>query len=121
MTKLISGLMIATVTAIVLAAPASAKTATQIRAEALEKHEAAQQEAIYNGRRDGSLTWWERLRLTSEQRRIAKIEQEVAADGRITRSEYYDVKRAQNDAGRHITQDKHNEYVRGWWWRTFAR
>ena len=54
-TKLISGLMLATVTALVLAAPASAKTATQIRAEALDKREAAQEQAIVNGSQNGKI------------------------------------------------------------------
>jgi hypothetical protein len=45
----------------------------------------------------------------------------VLADGKITRDEYYKVKEAQNDAGRHITAEKHDNQVRGWWWRTFAR
>jgi hypothetical protein len=119
--KLFSGLLIATVTALVLAAPASAKTATQIRQEALEKREAAQEQAIVRGRSDGSLTWWERARLVREQKRIDRLEKSVLADGKITKNEYYAVKNAQNDAGRHITDDKHNEQVRGWWWRTFVR
>jgi hypothetical protein len=120
-TKLISSVMIATVAALALTAPASAKTATQIRQEALEKREAAQEEAIVKGRQDGSLTWLERYRLVREQRRIDKLEARVLADGKISKSEYYAVKGAQNDAGRHITANKHNEQVRGWWWRTFVR
>jgi lipopolysaccharide export LptBFGC system permease protein LptF len=118
---LISGLMIATMATFALAAPASAKSATQIRQEAIEKREAAQVEAISKGRHDGSLTWWEKYRLVREQRRIEKLDAQVRADGKITKSEYYDVKRAQNDARDHIGQDQHNQYVRGWWWRTFVR
>jgi hypothetical protein len=120
-TSMISALMIATVASLALAAPASAKTATQIRQEALEKREAAQQAAIVEGRRDGSLTFWEKLRLSREQKRIDRLEADALRDGKITRNEYYSIKAAQNDAGRHITQEKHNETVRGWWWRTFSR
>lgn len=119
--KSVSGLMIAVVAGLVLAGPASAKSATQIRQEAIEKREAAQADAIVEGRTNGSLTWWERARLVREQRRIAKLDAQVAADGKITKSEYLAVKAAQNDAGDHISADKHNQYVRGWWWRTFSR
>ena len=118
---IVSGLMIATIAALALAAPASAKSATQIRQEAIEKREAAQQAAIVEGRRNGSLTWWEKNRLVREQRRIDKLEGQVLADGKITKNEYYAVKRAQTDASEHITEDKHNNQVRGWWWRTFVR
>ena len=117
----LSGLVIATVAGLALAAPANAKSATQIRQDAIERREASQEQAIAKGREDGSLTWWEKYRLVREQRRIATLEAQVRADGKITRSEYYAVKAAQNDAGRHITEEKHNEYVRGWWWRTFVR
>ena len=118
---LISGLIIATVAGLAVAAPASAKTATQIRQEAIEKREARQAEAIVKGRENGSLTWWEKHRLVREQRRVQQLEAQTLSDGKITRNEYYAVKAAQNDAGTHITQDMHNEYVRGWWWRTFVR
>ena len=118
---LISGLMIATIASLALSAPASAHSATQIRQDAIEKREAAQAEAIQNGRHDGSLTWWEKYRLVREQRRIEKLDAQVLADGKISKSEYYEVKRAQNDARDHIGEDKHNQYVRGWWWRTFVR
>ena len=119
--KITSGLLIAIVTGVVLVSPASAKSATQIRQEAIEKREAAQAEAIIAGRKDGSLTWWERARLVREQRRIAKLDAQVLADGKITKGEYLAVKAAQNDARDHIKADEHNQSVRGWWWRTFSR
>ena len=119
--KAVSGLLIAVVAGAVLAGPASAKSATQIRQEAIEKREAAQAEAIISGRKDGSLTWWERARLAREQRRIAKLDAQVLADGKITKGEYLAVKAAQNDASDHIKTDEHNQFVRGWWWRTFVR
>lgn len=119
--KVVSGLLIAVVAGVVLAGPASAKSATQIRQEAIDKREAAQAEAIVEGRTNGSLTWWERARLVREQRRIAKLEAQVLADGKITKGEYLAVKAAQNDARDHIKADEHNQSVRGWWWRTFSR
>ncbi|MEQ1695617.1 MAG: hypothetical protein ABL901_07225 [Hyphomicrobiaceae bacterium] len=119
--KSVSGLLIAVVAGAVLAGPASAKSASQIRQEAIDKREAAQAEAIVEGRKNGSLTWWERARLVREQRRIGKLEAQASSDGKITKGEYRAVKAAQNDAGEHITADKHNPSVRGWWWRTFSR
>jgi hypothetical protein len=120
-TKIISTLMIATFTALAITAPASAKTATQIRQEAIEAREARQEQAIVSGRKDGSLTYWEKVQLNREQRRIAKLEAQALADGKVSRQEYLSIKAAQNDAGRHITAEKHDAQVRGWWWRTFSR
>jgi hypothetical protein len=119
--SLIAGLMIATVAGLALSAPASAKSATEIRREALEKREAAQIKAIEAGRRDGSLTWWEKVRLMREERRAERLEAQALSDGRITKSEYFAVKGALQDEARHIDADRHNDAVRGWWWRTFIR
>ncbi len=118
---LIAGLMTATVAGLALAAPASAESATEIRREALEKREAAQTAAIEAGRRDGSLTWWEKARLLREQHRVDKLEAQALSDGKITKSEYYAVKGALIDEARHVDAERHNEAVRGWWWRTFVR
>lgn len=119
--KSVSSLLIAVIASAILASPASAKSASQIRQEAIDKREAAQAEAIVEGRKNGSLTWWERSRLVREQRRIAKLQDQVNADGKVTKGEYRTLKAAQNDAGEHISADKHNPSVRGWWWRTFSR
>ena len=119
--KPMSALLIAIVAGVALSGPADAKTATQIRQDAIEKREAAQAHAIIEGRTNGSLTWWERYRLVREQRRIEKLEAQTLADGKITRSEYYAIKSSQNDARSHIRDETHNEDVRGWWWRTFVR
>ena len=120
-TPFIAGLMIATIAGVALAAPASAKSATEIRKEALERREAAQVQAIEAGRRDGSLTWWEKYRLVREQRRVQTLEAQALSDGRITKQEYVSVKHAITDQAAHIDTERHNEYVRGWWWRTFVR
>ena len=120
-TPLIAGLMIAAFAGAALTAPANAWTATEIRKEALERREAAQIEAIEAGRRDGSLTWWEKYRLVREHRRVQQLESQALSDGRITKDEYVAVKRAVADEANHIDAERHNESVRGWWWRTFVR
>jgi ABC-type glycerol-3-phosphate transport system substrate-binding protein len=117
----IAAVLLAVMAGAAFAGPAAAKSATQIRQEAIEKREAAQIDAIQAGRRDGGLTWWEKMRLQREQRRIAKLDARVMADGKITKSEYLDVKAAQNSAGAHIAHERHDSQVRGWWWRTFSR
>jgi TolA-binding protein len=119
--KMISVSVLTGIAALAMAGSASAQSATEIRLKALEKREAAQAQAIIDGRRDGSVTIWEKARLNQEQRRIDKLQADVARDGKITRDEYYKVKEAQNDAGRHIASEKHDNQVRGWWWRTFSR
>jgi hypothetical protein len=119
--KMISVSILGGIAAVALAGSASAQSATEIRLKALEKRQAVQEQSIADGRRDGSLTIWEKARLVREQKRVDKLEAEVSRDGKITRDEYYKVKDAQNDAGRHITSEKHDAQVRGWWWRTFAR
>jgi hypothetical protein len=117
----LSAAVLATFATIALVGTADAKSATQIRQEAIDAREAKQAEAIVEGRRDGSLTWWEKNRLVREQKRVQKLEAQAIADGKITKGEYLAIKGNQNDAGRHITGEKHNEAVRGWWWRTFVR
>ncbi len=118
---LLSAAMLAAVAAMTLAGPADAKSATQIRQEAIDAREGRQADAIAEGRQNGSLTWWEKNRLVREQRRVQKLEAQALSDGKITKGEYLAIKGTQNDAGRHITEEKHNQAVRGWWWRTFVR
>ena len=96
-------------------------SATEIRREALARREAAQQEAIADGRRDGGLTIWEKWRLNSEQKRIHRLEREAIADGKITKQEYVEIRSAQRAAENHIATERSNGQVRGWWWRTFSR
>lgn len=119
--KPVAGLMIALIAGSVLAGPAAAKSATEIRREAIERREADQAASIAAGRRDGGLTWWEKLRLQREQRRIDKLEAQALEDGKITKREYRDLRAAQNGASHHISSERHDQQVRGWWWRTFAR
>ncbi len=108
-------------TAVLATAAFAGGSASDIRREALERRDAAQKEAIVDGRRDGSITIWEKFRLNREQKRIDKLERNVLADGRISKQEYVELRQARNDAGRSIDVERHNGQVRGWWWRTFSR
>ena len=119
-TKIMSGLVLAGIAVLAVSAPASAAS-TSSRNAAIEKREQAQEDAIRAGRRDGSLTWLETYRLNREQRRIDSLEARARADGKVTAGEYSTIKRAQDDAARHIYSEKHDEQVRGWFWRGFVR
>jgi len=119
--KPVAVLMMAVMAGVATAGPASAKSATEIRREAIERRAADQANEISAGRRDGGLTWWEKLKLQREQRRIDKLEAKVLEDGKITKREYVDVRAAQSDARNHISSERRDQQVRGWWWRTFQR
>lgn len=87
----------------------------------IDRRAAQQNAAIADGRRDGSLTFIEAFRLRREQARIAALEARFKRNGRLTPGEREELRLAQEDAARHIYQERHNEAVRGWWWRTFVR
>jgi hypothetical protein len=120
-TKALSTVMLGAIASLSFAAPVFATSASDIRREALERREAAQEAAINQGRRDGGLTYWEKLKLNAEQKRIDRLEREALADGKITKKEYVDIKNAQSHAARHIESERNDGQVRGWWWRTFSR
>jgi hypothetical protein len=87
----------------------------------IDQREAQQRAAIKDGRRDGSITFLEAWRLRREQARIATLEAKFKRDGGLSPSERRELRFAQDDASRHIYAERHNEAVRGWWWRTFVR
>lgn len=120
-TTKIAAALLATATLVATAGLAQAKSASDIRQEAIEKREAAQKESIQDGRKDGSITIWERARLTREQKRIERLEKDALTDGHISKGEYREIKSAQDRARAHIKEEKSNEAVRGWWWRNFVR
>jgi hypothetical protein len=104
------------VTTIALTLPASAASLKEI-----ERREQAQADAIKAGRKDGSLTFVESYRLKREQKRIDELEHRALADGKLTKGEMKAIKTAQDDAGRHIYVEKHDQQTRGWFWRHFSR
>ena len=83
----------------------------------IQAEHARQQAAIEQGRADGSLTWYEKFAINREQARVEQLEQDALADGRLSKDEYIRIRQAQDDAARHIASERHDEQVRGWWWR----
>jgi hypothetical protein len=76
-----------------------------------------QRSHVEQGRNDGSITWTEKYSLSREQARIEQLEREALADGRLDRDEYRTLRQAQDDAARHIHTERHDNQVRGFWWR----
>lgn len=87
----------------------------------IDANQAQQRARIEEGRRSGQLTRGEYERLSAEQERIAAMERRAKADGVVTPGERYAIRGAQNDASRHIWQEKHDgesrwsRWSRRWW------
>lgn len=108
--------------ALIAAAAAAASTPASAADNRLHDIAHTQQRlsnAIAEGRRDGSLTWYERYILQAEQSRIAKLEADALADGRLTPEEYRTIRDAQAQSARHIIHERRDTDVRGFWWRLF--
>lgn len=88
---------------ILVANGASAESLSRI-----EVRDAAQQERIHNGVRDGSLTTREAARLERGEARIERSEARVRADGVVTPAERRRIEHMQNRESRAIYEARHN-------------
>lgn len=70
---------------------------------------------IERGRQSGGITWREGLKLRKEQRDIAKVENELAADGRLSTRDRRILRKLQNKAEDHITYEANDNYHRVRW------
>jgi uncharacterized membrane protein YebE (DUF533 family) len=87
----------------------------------IDSRQANQEQRIRDGIRDGSLTRREAEALIVEQRRIQDLESAAKRDGYISRSERATIDRAQDNASRHIYQERHdsdNRRNRWFFWRS---
>lgn len=82
-----------------------------------QHREAYQEQRIEQARRSGQLTGREYRELQAEQARIDALQRHAAADGRVDRHEAERIRRAQNEAGRHIRQEANDNERRGVWGR----
>ncbi len=64
--------------------------------------------AIEQGRYSGDLTRREYRDLKAEQRAIQDMENRAKADGHISKREYRNIREAQVNAARHISQESHD-------------
>lgn len=108
-------------TILIVAAGATAANAYGTSTRDIDGTQANQERRIERGLRDGSLTRREAAELVNEQRHIQHLESRARADGRVSRSEAEQIRRAQDNASRHIYQERHDGQTRGWggfrrWW-----
>lgn len=68
--------------------------------------------AIEEGRKNGTITWREGLKLQKEQREIAATEAQFRADGRLSKSERQTLKSMQDEAAANIAHEKHDGWKR---------
>ncbi len=104
-----------------IAAGAGAANAYGTSTRDIDAAQANQAARIQQGQRDGSLTRREAAQLQQEQRNIQLLESRAKADGHVSRSEHDQIRRAQDNAGRHIAQERNDSERRGWggwrrWW-----
>jgi uncharacterized membrane protein YebE (DUF533 family) len=83
----------------------------------IDRRQFRQEQRIQEGVRQGDLTRREYLQLEAEQARIRELERRARADGRIDPYEAARIRRAQNEASRHIYQERHDGERRGDGWR----
>jgi CRISPR/Cas system-associated endoribonuclease Cas2 len=83
----------------------------------IDRREWLQEQRIQNARRSGELTRSEYRQLEAEQARVRQMERNALRDGHIDRHESAQIRRAQNEASRHIYQESHDGERRGYWGR----
>ena len=86
-----------------------------------EARQSEQADWIEQGRRDGSITWSEGLRLRREQAQIEHTKNALAADGSLSRSDRQTVYRLQDNAQADISHEANDGWHRWWWLPRFGR
>lgn len=110
--------MIAARTLFIGLAALTAICATSASADEIDRRQAMQERRIQDGVRSGEITRREYRALEAEQARIRQLEARAKADGRVDGREAAEIRRAQNEASRHIRQestDSERRWYRRWW------
>jgi uncharacterized membrane protein YebE (DUF533 family) len=94
--------------------------ATSASADEIDRRQTNQERRIQQGVRSGEITGREYRALEAEQARIRQLEARAKADGRVDAREAAEIRRAQNNASRHIQQestdgDRRGSWHRRWW------
>jgi hypothetical protein len=97
-------------------ATASAHDYSYDRGDRIDARENRQAARIAHGRRAGELTWFESFKLKREQARIHRLERWAKRDGHVDRYEARRIEDAQDRAGRHIYEQRHDGQ-KAWWRR----
>lgn len=99
----------------VLVFTALAASSTVALAHSIVARETEQNRWIEDGRRSGSITWREGIKLRREQRAIARVETDMKADGHLSRGERGTLNRLQDRAEADIAYKRNNGWRR-WRW-----
>lgn len=90
-----------------LALGTAAASAHETKAS-IDAREQRQLGQIEQGRQDGSITWTEGIKLRAEQKFIAKREEQMMADGKLSKAEKGELARLQAEAAAHIKEEKND-------------
>lgn len=115
MTRMIATVTLAALTTLAVTTGANAWGTSSSDIDRTQANQAAR---INQGLRDGSLTRREAEALAAEQRRIQALESAAKRDGVVTRGEQAAIKNAQENASRHIYQERHDSESR---WSRWTR
>lgn len=101
--------------AAILTLAALATMTTPALAHSHSARESEQNAWIEQGRRDGSITWREGIKLRREQRQIDRVEAGMKADGHFSRAERRTLHKLQNRSEDHIVREANDGWKRLWW------
>ena len=90
-------------------------------AHTIEDRKAIQAYKIEQGRKDGSITWREGIKLRGEQRKIERTETQMKDKGYLTKRDRRELSQMQNKAAKHIYAEKHDRWHRAWFLPRVAR
>lgn len=90
-------------------------SAAAASANSINDRQDRQGDRIEDGRRAGSITWREGLKLRAEQRRIGNVERSFRSDGRLDRQERRILTNMQDRASQHIRDERRDGWRRAWW------
>lgn len=93
----------------------SATSASAASLSNIEQRQDRQADRIEDGRRTGSVTWREGLKLRAEQRRINRVERAFASDGHVDRQERRILTNMQDRASANIRHERNDSWHRLWW------
>ena len=93
----------------------SAASATAASSRNIEARQDRQADRIEDGRRSGSITWREGMKLRAEQRRIKKVERAFENDGHLDRQERRILANMQDRASSNIRHERRDSWRRAWW------
>lgn len=93
----------------------SAVSASAASSGQINERQYRQADRIEDGRRAGSITWREGMKLRAEQRRIKRVENDFRRDGRLDRQERRILSNMQDRASAHIRHERRDGWRRAWW------